>query len=88
VPLTLARARWHCPAFVLEWRAPRDASWTFADTGMLVAILGMFANRDAGLIIGAHFETDGGGDDVLVTPRMCSSDTTRMRTRCRAAPGR
>ncbi len=35
---------------------------------MLVAVLGMFANRDAGLIIGARFGTDDDGDDVLVTP--------------------
>jgi hypothetical protein len=57
------------PAFVFEWlKSSRDASWTLADTGMLAAVLGMFANRDAGLIIGAHFETDDGGGDVLVAP--------------------
>ncbi len=56
------------PAFVFQWlKNSREASWTIADTGMLVALHGMFANRDASLIIGARFETDD-GDDVLITP--------------------
>ena len=46
----------------------RDASWTIADVGVLAAVFGMFANRDAGLINGACFETDDDGDDVLVIP--------------------
>ncbi len=46
------------PAFVFSWLAnARDADWTVADTGALVAVLGMFHNRKS-LFPGGHFEGD------------------------------
>jgi hypothetical protein len=53
---------------------------------MLAAVLGMFANRDATLIIGARFENDD-GEDALVTPEDVRSGPTRTHTRCTAARG-
>jgi hypothetical protein len=57
------------PAEVYEaLKTSRDASCTIADVGMLAALRGMFANHDAALILGARFEKDSDGEDVLVTP--------------------
>jgi hypothetical protein len=56
------------PAIVFEWlTTSREASWTIADVGVLAAVLGVFANRDASLIVGAQLERDG-DHDVLVIP--------------------
>ena len=68
------------PALVFEWlKTSRDASWTIADTGMLVAVLGMFANRDAGLIIGARFERATTATSSSSCPRTLSSGQTPIR---------
>ena len=64
------------PRFVYSWLVgdeARGGAWTLMDIGVLVAVLGAFANDDPSVFVGGRFE-GAGGDRTLVVPGGIGAD--------------
>lgn len=64
------------PRVVFRWRVAesgRSGDWTLMDIGVLVAVLGAFANDDPSVFVGGRFEGKD-GDRILFVPGGVGSD--------------
>ena len=72
-PGSVSLPEYACHAWLVDDGA-REGDWTLPDVGLLVGLLGAFANRDAKLVVGGRFEEDDAGLLTLVAPAGVGSD--------------
>ncbi len=66
-PGSVSLPEYACHSWLVDDGA-REGDWTLPDVGLLVGLLGAFANRDARLVVGGRFEEDDAGLLTLVAP--------------------